>query len=137
MRASGPKMVFSGAAQNANKAAGAGYFADSSGESTDRGTRWRSGWDSNPRYPLAEENAWRCQGIEYCTGTWMLIDGLDSLLTAWKVVRKFAAIRASSPASTSLPCDEPSADRLPKNPSDASVGTIALVRTRSSRGPAR
>ena len=52
MSASGPKMVFSGAAQHANKAGGAGYFADSSRESADRGTRWRSGMDSNQRYRL-------------------------------------------------------------------------------------
>jgi len=40
MRASGPKMAFSGAAQYSKKAAGAGYFADSSRESADRRTHW-------------------------------------------------------------------------------------------------
>jgi hypothetical protein len=49
MSASGPEMGFSGAAQHANKAAGAGYFADSSRESADLGTRWRSEIDSNSR----------------------------------------------------------------------------------------
>jgi hypothetical protein len=49
--ASGPTMVFSGAAQHANKAAGAGYFAHPSRESQTAGTRWRSAQDSN----------WRCR----------------------------------------------------------------------------
>jgi hypothetical protein len=49
-RANGPKVVFCGAAQHANEAAGAGYFADSSRESTDTGTRWRRELNSNFRF---------------------------------------------------------------------------------------
>jgi hypothetical protein len=49
-RANGPKVAFSGAAQHANERAGAGYFADSTGESAATGTRWRSGVDSNSRF---------------------------------------------------------------------------------------
>jgi hypothetical protein len=49
MRARGAKMVLSGAAQNANKAAGAGYFADSSRKSPDRWTRWRREWNRTLR----------------------------------------------------------------------------------------
>src|ERR1039457_5634744 len=48
--ANGPKVVFSGAAKPANDAAIARYLADSSRESADPGTHWRSGRDSNPRY---------------------------------------------------------------------------------------
>jgi hypothetical protein len=48
MRASSPKMVFSGAAQHANNAAGAGYFADSSRESADWGLDGGEG-GLNPR----------------------------------------------------------------------------------------
>jgi len=49
LRASGPKIVLSGAARHADKAAGEGYFVDSSIESADRGTRWRGGLPRNDR----------------------------------------------------------------------------------------
>jgi hypothetical protein len=68
-------MGFSGAAQHANNAAGAGYFADSSRESTDRRTRWRRGMDSNLRYQL--------------------IDTFDNLLN-W--------LESGQPNSYALPC---------------------------------
>jgi hypothetical protein len=47
-------MAFSGAAQHADKAAGTGYFADSSKESADRGLVGGWGMDSNQRYRLLD-----------------------------------------------------------------------------------
>src|ERR1700687_3319351 len=67
MSASGPEMVFSGAAQHADKAAGADYFADSSRESADRGTRWRRGRGSNPRYRLPSTPDWQSVNLSFFT----------------------------------------------------------------------
>lgn len=56
-------MVFSGAAQHANRVAGAAYFADSSRKSTDLRIRWRSAKDSNSRYRLPDTRVCCAWGI--------------------------------------------------------------------------